>query len=111
MKLPSHIRFADEKLKESFYKLENGDNSGKELFSSINKAMDFLEDNSFCGVQVPKRLIPREYVTKYKVKNLWKYNLPKGWRLMYSIVNDEIIVISLVLDWLNHKDYEKKFRY
>ena len=62
MKLPSHIRFVDEKLKESFYKLENGDDSKRELFKVINQAMNNIEENAFCGVQIPKRLIPNEYL-------------------------------------------------
>ncbi len=111
MKLPSDIRFADENIKEAFYKLERGDDSERELFKFINQALDNLEENAFCGIQIPKRLIPKEYITKYGVKNIWKYDLPKAWRLIYSIVNDEIVVVSLVLEWLDHKKYEKRFKY
>ena len=82
MKLPSTIRFVDEKLQGTFYKLEKGDESEKELFKIINQAMDNIEQNAFCGIQIPKRLIPKEYSAKYVVKNLWKYDLPKGWRLI-----------------------------
>ena len=111
MKLPSDIRFADESIREAFYKLEKGDDSERELFKFINQALDNLEENAFCGIQIPKRLIPKAYITKYGVKNVWKYDLPKAWRLIYSIVNDEIVVVSLVLEWLDHKDYEKRFKY
>ena len=111
MKLPSDIRFADENIREAFYKLEKGDDSERELFKFINQALDNLEENAFCGIQIPKRLIPKEYITKYGVKNIWKYDLPKAWRLIYSIINDEIVVISLVLEWLDHKNYEKRFKY
>jgi hypothetical protein len=48
---------------------------------------------------------------KYGIPNLWKFNLPNGWRLLYSIANDEIIVVSIILDWLDHKDYEKRMNY
>ena len=102
MKLPSDIRFADENIREAFYKLEKGDDSERELFKLINQALDNLEENAFCGIQIPKRLIPKVYITKYSVKNIWKYDLPKAWRLIYSIVNDEIVVVSLVLEWLDH---------
>ena len=44
MKLLSKIRFADEKIKEAFYKLENGDDSERELFRLINPAMDNIEE-------------------------------------------------------------------
>ena len=73
MKLPSDIRFTDDSIKEAFYKLERGDNSERELFKFINQALDNLEENAFCGIQIPKRLIPKEYITKYGVKNIWKH--------------------------------------
>ena len=111
MKLPSDIRFADENIREAFYKLEKGDDSERELFKLINQALDNLEENAFCGIQIPKRLIPKEYILKFGVKNLWKYDLPKAWRLIYSVVNDEIVIVSLVLEWLDHKKYEKRFKY
>lgn len=111
MILPSKTRFADEKLKEAFYKLETGDDSERELFKVINQAMDNIEVNAFCGVQVPKKIIPKEYVQKYDVDNLWKYDLPRGWRLMYSIIGEDIIVVSLLLEWCDHKEYERRFNY
>ena len=43
--------------------------------------------------------------------NLWKYDLPKGWRLLYSVRGNEIIVISIILEWLSHKEYERRLGY
>jgi len=38
--------------------------------------------------------------------------MPKGWRLLYTISpEDEVQLISAILDWFNHKDYERKFKY
>lgn len=111
MKLPSTVRFIDKKTREAFYKLEKGDDSEKGLFKLINQAMDNLEENTFCGIQIPKKLIPKEYVQKYGITNLWKYDLPKGWRLIYSIRGEEIVIITLILEWLDHKEYERRFRY
>ena len=111
MKLPSDIRFADESVQKAFYKLKEGDDSERELFKFINQALDNIEENAFCGIQIPKKQIPKEYASKYNVKNLWKYDLPKGWRLIYSIANDEIVVVSLILEWFDHKEYERRFNY
>jgi len=111
MKLPSQIRFASEKLRKRFYELEEGNSEEKELFRIINKVFDNLEENAFSGVQISKKLIPKEYLEKFGVNNVWKYNLPKGWRLIYSVTKEEIIVISLVLEWFDHRDYEKRFGY
>ena len=110
MKLPSDIRFVDENLKKAFYKLETGDKQEKELFKLLEQAVTNIEENAFCGIQIPKKLIPQEYYKK-GIKNVWKYDLPKGWRLIYSIVNEELIVVSIVLEWFDHKEYERRFKY
>jgi hypothetical protein len=112
MKRKSLIRFADPNLKKAFEELKHSTIENKRLFNFINRAFDDLEENAFCGVQIPKRQIPREYIKKYAVDNCWKYNLPGAWRLIYSVVDaGEIILISLVLEWFNHKEYEKRFKY
>jgi Txe/YoeB family toxin of Txe-Axe toxin-antitoxin module len=98
MKLPSTIRFIDKQVKETLCKLETGDDADRELSKNINAALDVIEKDAFCGIQIPKRLIPKEYIKKYDLKNLWKYNLPKGWRLLYSVMSDRTVVISLILD-------------
>ena len=66
-----------------------------------------IEKNAFSGIQIPKRLIPKEYSTE----NLWKYNLSKGYRLLYTIYTEDNVVISLIVAWHNHKDYELIFKY
>lgn len=111
MKLGSTIRFADESIKEAFYKLEKGDSEEKELFKAINQSLNKIEKNAFCGTQVPKDRIPNAYISLFNVKNLWKLDLPKGWRLIYSVTTDGIIVISLILEWFNHKKYSERFGY
>jgi len=109
--MKSEIRFADEKVKESFEMLKDSKTEDKKLYEWINRAFDDLEENAFCGIQIPKRLIPRVYIQKYGINNLWKYDLPKAWRLLYSVANSEIKVLSIILEWINHKDYERRFSY
>src|SRR3990167_8933587 len=103
MKLKSEYRFIDTKLKSAYLRLKDGDEQEKELFRQVEHALKDIEENAFCGVQIPRRLIPKDYMQKHKIPNLWKYDLPKGWRLLYSIVQDELIVVSLILEWSNHK--------
>ena len=57
------------------------------------------------------RLIPKIYIKKYEITNLWKYDLPRGWRIIYSIANEDIEIISLILEWIDHKEYERRFKY
>ena len=107
----SVVRFADKNIQKAFFDLEKGDFSEKQLFKIINQALENIENNVFCGIQIPKRIIPKEYEKKFGVKNLWKYDLPRGWRLVYSILDGAPIVVSLVLEWFSHKEYERRFKY
>ena len=109
MKLPSKIKFTNEKTKKAFEELRT--NKDTKIFGWLIRAFNDIEENAFCGIQIPKRLIPKEYIQKDKIKNLWKYNLPNAWRLLYSIENQEILVVSIILEWMDHKTYEKKFNY
>lgn len=105
---PSKVKFISEKLQDNFNSLDENDPIKK----SIKRAINDLRNNAFFGIQLPKRLIPKEYVLKYNAKNLWKYDLPQGWRLIYTITaENEVQLISAILDWYNHPEYERRFHY
>ena len=105
---PSKVVFIDDKLEESFNSLRDDDPIKKAIIRAIHD----LRRNAFSGIQVPKRLIPKIYVLKYGINNLWKYDLPMGWRLLYTVTPDnEVDLISAILEWFNHKGYERRFGY
>ncbi len=106
--MKSEIQFVNEKIKAAFEKLKNDD---KKMHELILRAFEDIKNNAFCGIQVPKKLIPKEYIKKYNVRNLWKYNLPDAWRLIYSIEGKNLLVFSIILEWMNHKEYERRFGY
>jgi Txe/YoeB family toxin of Txe-Axe toxin-antitoxin module len=107
-KMESNIQFANEKIKKAFEKLEKEDS---QMYKLISRAFEDIENDAFCGIQIPKHLIPKEYTQKFNIKNLWKYNLPDAWRLIYSIEGKNFKIISIVLEWLDHKEYERRFHY
>jgi len=107
----SEIKFADEKVKESFEELKDPKNEEKKLYKWICRAFEDLENNGFGGVRIQKKLIPKIYIDKYGIDNLWKYDLPQGWRLIYSIARGEIKIVSIILEWMNHREYERRFKY
>ncbi|MBI2144400.1 hypothetical protein HYU17_04605 [Candidatus Woesearchaeota archaeon] len=82
-----------------------------QLLRSIKQKIDFIKANPFYGNNIPKALIPQEYIGMYKVSNLWRVELANYWRMLYTIKGDQIEVICFVLDVINHKDYDKKFGY
>lgn len=105
------IQFANENVQKAFEKLELGNFEDKQLSTFIKRAFEDICKNPFCGIQIPKRLIPEEYVKRFSIKNVWKYNLPGAWRLIYSLERTQICVISIVLEWMDHKEYERRFHY
>lgn len=106
------IIFCNEKIKIKYNNLFLGDYPERELAENIEKALFKIKKNAFSGIQIAKRLIPKEYIKKYNISNLWKYNLPNGWRLIYSIQShEEIAVVAIIIEYLDHKDYEKRFKY
>ena len=102
------VNFIDLELKKTFEELEKSD---PRLFKEINKAIQNICQNSSCGRNVKKKLIPKELIQRYSIDNLWIYNLRKDWRLLYSVGRYEIELIAVILDWMDHKDYEKLFKF
>ncbi len=104
--MESRVIFADEELKKAFEDLKEED---ERLFKEIDGALSAIKQNVFFGRNVRKKLIPKELIQKYSLNNLWIYNLRKDWRLLYTITNNEVEILAIVLDWMNHKDYERLF--
>jgi Txe/YoeB family toxin of Txe-Axe toxin-antitoxin module len=105
---PKKVVFINEELSESFNKLKEED----PLKKGLKKAIKNIQEDAFSGRNVKKELIPKEFIQKYEINNLWIYNLPNSWRMFYVITpSEEIEIIAVVLDWMNHKDYEKLFKF
>ncbi len=111
MNKQAHVAFITPKLKEQFQYLKSGKFEDQQLYKFINRALDDLKQNPMCGIKIPKKLWPKEYTKNYNITNLWKYDLPSAWRLVYTIESDEVKIVSIILEWFDHKDYEKKFNY
>ena len=105
------VVFVDDKTKEAFDALESGKFEDRELHKFISRAVEDLKKNPRVGIPLPKRLIPKEYAQKYGVNNLHKYDLPNGWRLVYTLRGSEVEIISVILEWFDHKNYDRRFGY
>ena len=82
-----------------------------QLLRSIKQKVEFIKANPFYGDNIPKALIPKEYIIKYNAKNLWRVELTNYWRMLYTIKGDQVEVICFILDIIDHKNYDKKFGY
>ncbi len=108
---PNYVTFITKNLEAEFEDLKEGKYEDKKLYDFINRAIGDLKQNSVCGIKVPKKLWPKLYVQSYGITNLWKYDLPNGWRMLYTIKTDEVMVLNIILEWFDHKEYEKRFNY
>ena len=105
---PDKVVFMDESLEEAFNSLTKEDSTKKALINAIRN----IKENCYCCRNVKKKLIPKKLIEKHGINNLWIYNLPSAWRLLYSLTNTgEIELVAVILDWMNHKDYERLFKF
>jgi len=102
------VIFADSKTENAFNSLEEE----SPLKKSLRKAISDLKENVFCGEKISHKLIPKEYIRKYNIDNLFWYKLSKEWRLVYSIAGNDIEVLAIIIEYFSsHKDYERRFKY
>ena len=101
------VVFADERIKKAWGDIKRND---EVMAKQLNRAREDLLADAFYGRPVRKKLIPKAYIQKYEIDNLWIYNLPNGWRLLYTLIpENKIEIITIILDWMPHKDYERLF--
>jgi len=108
---PIYVAFGEKKVENNFELLKEGKFEDKRLYCFIERAIEDLKSNPACGVKISKKLWPKVYILKYNLTNLWKYDLPNAWRLVYSIKEDEVMILNVILEWFNHKYYERRFGY
>jgi hypothetical protein len=100
---------------EEVYKYLNANVNSKienSILNAIHKKAELIKLNPHYGNPISKDLIPREYIIKYGITNLFRIELPNFWRMLYTLTNrGQIEIIAFVLDIVNHKRYNKKFGY
>ena len=80
------------------------------LLSSLKQKIELLKKDPEYGTHISKNKIPKKYL-KLEINNLWKINLTGAWRMLYSIKSNKIEIVSLILEIIDHKKYEKILNY
>lgn len=101
------VIFADDKTEDAFNSMSEDD----WLKKAIKRAIKSLKENVFCGEKIKKNLIPKDYIKKYNIDNLFWYKLPQGWRLVYSVIANNVEILALIIEYFDHKNYEGRFKY
>lgn len=90
---------------------DKGNSEARYLIELISKATAKLAENREAGKKIPRKKWPKEYIQKYNINNLWKYKLDSYWRLVYTITRDEVDFFLIYMEFMDHKKYDRKFKY
>ena len=85
--------------------------SNMQLLKSIERAINNLKIDPQYGIHIPRKIVSKAVVNRYGTDRLWKIDLVGYWRLIYTITGDEIKIIAFVLEFMDHKKYNKVFSY
>ncbi|OGD46759.1 hypothetical protein A3K69_06810 [Candidatus Bathyarchaeota archaeon RBG_16_57_9] len=78
----------------------------------INEMAENLLQNILVGERIKQSQIPRHYIEKYNVSNLYRYAHSEGYRSTYTLTEfSEYGVCPVILDLISHKEYNRIFRY
>ena len=85
----------------------------RSILNSIKKKVDLIKVNPHYGDPISKKLIPKEYIEKYGITNLFRVELSNYWRMLYTLTDGESVIeiIAFVLNIVDHKEYDKLFGY
>jgi hypothetical protein len=61
------------------------------------------------GEVVPRRAIPAVLRSRYGLENLYVEDLPNFWRLLYTIVKHDARRLVIVVEIVNHRQYNRWF--
>lgn len=109
--MKNRVGLADESVRKKLISLKESTSEDQVKLVAIEKAIDQLQKNVFCGIQIPKKQVPKHYYKKYSLDNLWKINLHDGWRLLYFIISDGDTTVAVIVDWMGHQEYDRLFQY
>jgi len=80
------------------------------MYDSIQRKIELIKNNPSIGQPINKKLIPKEYLAD-GYDNVYRLELSRFWRILYTLRDNKIEIIAFVLDVLDHKQYNKKFKY
>src|SRR3990167_8390967 len=83
------------------------------ILNAVNKKSELIKANPHYGEPISHDLIPKEYVQKYGITNLFRVELPNYWRMFYTLTNNagKIEIIAFILEISDHPTYDKRMKY
>ncbi len=90
--------------------MNNYDNLDPVDRRKIDEVMDYMKQDVNKGEKIERRLFPRRYSKDYGINNLFRYKVGSS-RLLYTIIVINQKKTYVLLDFLNHREYDNLFGY
>ena len=116
---PVEIKFDEEAYKE-YLELQEAVSERKkskkkptyeQLLTSINSALKNIKANYRYGDLIPRRNISETTIQRYGTDKIFRVELVGYWRLLYTLIGDELKIIAFILEYMDHDKYNKIFGY
>ena len=82
-----------------------------QLLSSINNAIRNIQADYRYGDLIPRKYVSKSTVDRYGTDKLFRVELTGYWRLLYTLIGDEVKIIAFILEFMDHNKYNKIFGY
>ncbi len=82
-----------------------------QLLTSINTALRNIKADHYYGDLIPRKYISKGVVQKYGTDKILRVELVGYWRLLYTLIGDEVKIIAFILEFMDHTKYNKLFGY
>lgn len=119
MDKPVVIKF-DKKAYEEYQELQKAVAEGKisnkkptyeQLLTSINNAIKNIKADYKYGDLIPRKYISKATIQKYGTDKIFRVELVGYWRLLYTVIGDDVEIIAFILEYMDHDKYNKIFGY
>ena len=90
---------------------EKHEAEAEHLLKITEKGISKLIEDYRDGQKIQKKLWPKYYIQKYGINNLWRLRLDDYWRLIYTLIGGKVRIEAVILEVLDHKEYNKRFGY
>ncbi|MBU0628659.1 MAG: hypothetical protein KKC75_05685 [Nanoarchaeota archaeon] len=83
----------------------------EQLLSSINTAIKNLKANPHYGDLIPRKYISKGVFQRYGTDKILRVELVGYWRLLYTLIGEDVKIIAFILEFMDHDKYNKLFGY
>ena len=84
----------------------------------LDKSIAQLKRDYKSGQILPKKAYPaayryysKKFAGKTTMDKLWVLKISRDWRIVYTVVGNEVDIVSFILDSMNHTDYNRRFHF